>query len=92
MPVARTPTIALDGALGHLVDVQVDASPGQPGTTLVGRGDLSLNEAPTRCRMAIHNTGLRWPATKRITVLLSPADLAKRGTAFDLANTALRRT
>ena len=85
MPVARTPTIALDGALGHLVDVQVDASPGQAGVTLVGRGDLSLNEAPARCRMAIHNSGLHWPATKRVTVLLSPADLAKRGTAFDLA-------
>ena len=85
MPFARTPTIALDGAIGHLVDVQVDVSPGQAGLTLVGRSDLSLNEAPARCRMAIHNTGFHWPATKRVTVLLSPADLAKRGTAFDLA-------
>ena len=29
--------------------------------------------------------GSRWPGSKRITILLSPADLAKRGTHFDLA-------
>ena len=52
---------------------------------MVGRADVALNEAPHRCRMAINNTGLRWPATKRITILLSPSDLPKRGTHFDLA-------
>lgn len=85
MPVASTPTIALVGASGHLVDVQVDVSPGQPGLTMVGRSDLSLNEAPHRCRMAVHNTNLHWPSTKRVTILLSPSDLHKRGTHFDLA-------
>lgn len=85
MPIATTPTIALDGAIGHLVDVQADVSPGQVGLTMVGRADASLNEAPHRCRMAIHNTHLHWPATKRITILLSPSDLPKRGTHFDLA-------
>ena len=54
-------------------------------TTLVGRPDASLNEARDRCRMAITNSGLDWPATRRITILLSPADLPKRGTHFDLA-------
>ena len=85
MPIASTPSIALDGAIGHLVDVQADVSPGQPGLTMVGRADMSLNEAPHRCRMAVHNTRLHWPATKRITILLSPSDLPKRGTQFDLA-------
>ncbi len=85
MPIASTPSIALDGAVGHLVDVQADVSPGQPGLTMVGRADVSLNESPHRCRMAIHNTHLHWPATKRITILLSPSDLPKRGTQFDLA-------
>ena len=85
MAVATTPSIALDGATGHLVDVQVDVSPGQAGLTLVGRLDLSVNEAPHRCRMAIHNTHLHWPATKRVTILFSPSDLPKRGTSFDLA-------
>ena len=35
--------------------------------------------------MAVVNSGLDWPATRRITILLSPADLLKRGTHFDLA-------
>lgn len=85
MPVASTPTIVLDGAVGHLVDVQVDVSAGQPSLTLVGRTDQSINEAPHRCRMAIHNTGLHWPTTKRVTILFSPSDLPKRGTHVDLA-------
>ncbi len=85
MPFATTRTVSLHGALGHLIDVQADVSPGQVGTTLVGRPDPSLNEAKDRCRMAIINSDLPWPSTKRITVLLSPADLHKRGTHFDLA-------
>lgn len=35
--------------------------------------------------MAIINSELDWPATKRITVLLSPADLPKTGAHYDLA-------
>lgn len=85
MPFATAHTVSLHGALGHLIDVQTDVSPGQVGLTLVGRPDASLNEARDRCRMAVVNSRLEWPATRRITVLLSPADLVKRGTHFDLA-------
>ncbi len=85
MPFATTTTVSLNGALGHLIEVQADVSPGAVGTTLIGRPDASLNEAKDRCRMAIINSLLDWPATKRITILLSPADLLKRGTHFDLA-------
>ena len=91
MPYATARTVSLHGALGHLIDVQADVSPGIVGTTLVGRPDASLNEAKDRCRMAICNTllgsgaKLTWPATRRVTVLLAPSDLHKRGTHFDLA-------
>ncbi len=85
MPFATTHTVSLHGALGHLIDVQTDVSPGMVGTTLVGRPDVSLNEARDRCRMAVVNSGLTWPATRRITILLAPADLLKRGTHFDVA-------
>jgi len=85
MAVVAARTVALDGAVGHLIDVQADVSPGQVGTTLVGRPDAALSESRDRCRMAIINSGFSWPATKRVTVLLSPADLPKRGTHFDLA-------
>jgi magnesium chelatase family protein len=85
MTFATAHTISLSGALGHLIDVQADVSAGVVGTTVVGRPDVSLNEARDRCRMAIVNSDLPWPATRRVTILLSPADLLKRGTHFDLA-------
>jgi magnesium chelatase family protein len=85
MPVATARTVALNGALGHLIDIQVDVSPGKPGVTMVGRADAALREGQDRVRMAIINSGLHWPTTKRTTVLLSPADLPKAGTHFDLA-------
>ena len=73
------------GAVGHVVDVQVDLSDGMIGTALVGRPDTSITEARDRCRAAIIDSGFAWPKTRRITVLLSPADLPKRGPHFDLA-------
>jgi magnesium chelatase family protein len=86
MSLATAHTVALQGALGHLIDVQADVSPGTPGTTLVGRPDTSLQEAKDRCRMAVSNSGENlWPATRRVTILLAPSDLVKRGTHFDLA-------
>jgi magnesium chelatase family protein len=85
MPFATSHTVALTGAVGHLIDVQADVSPGQVATVLVGRPDASLNEARDRCRMAIINSGLDWPSSRRTTILLSPADLPKRGTHYDLA-------
>lgn len=85
MAVATAHTVALTGAVGHLIDVQADVSPGQVGLTLVGRADQALREGGDRVRMAVINSDLEWPATKRITVLLSPADLPKSGTHYDLA-------
>jgi magnesium chelatase family protein len=85
MPFATSHTIALSGAVGHLIDVQADVSSGQVATVLVGRPDAALNEARDRCRMAIVNSRLEWPSSRRTTILLSPADLPKRGTHYDLA-------
>ncbi len=85
MPFATAACVALDGAVGHLIDVQTDVSAGQATTTVVGRADALLREGVDRVRMAIINSDLRWPATKRCTVLFSPADLRKSGTHFDLA-------
>ena len=85
MSVATAYATWLQGAMGHLIEVQADVSSGMVGTTVVGRADVAINEARERCRMAIVNSGLQWPGSKRITILLSPADLAKRGTHFDLA-------
>ena len=85
MPFATARTISLQGATGHLIDVQVDVAQGLVTTSLVGRPDASINEARDRCRAAIGNSGFDWPTTRRVTILLSPADLPKRGPHFDLA-------
>ncbi|ROR92141.1 YifB family Mg chelatase-like AAA ATPase [Nocardioides aurantiacus] len=88
--VATTHTVSLQGTVGHVVDVQVDLAAGVVGTSLVGRPDTSINEARDRCKAAIGNTVFdsdkrRWPNTRRVTILLSPTDLPKRGPHFDLA-------
>lgn len=85
MAFATARSLALKGADGHVIDVQVDVSPGLVNTTIVGRVDKSLSEARDRVRMAINNDCGRWPATKRVTILLAPADLPKGGTHYDLA-------
>ena len=83
--VATTHTVSLQGAIGHVVDVQADLSQGLIQTALVGRPDASITEARDRCKAAVKNSGFDWPSTRRVTVLLSPADLPKRGPHFDLA-------
>jgi len=85
MAFATAKTISLHGAIGYLIDVQVDLSKGVVMTAMVGRPDASISEARDRCRAAVTNSGFDWPATRRVTILLSPADLPKRGPHFDLA-------
>ena len=75
-----------------MIDVQADVSAGQVATVLVGRPDAALSEARDRCRMAIINSGFEWPSSRRTTILLSPADLPKRGTHYDLAICRIRHT
>ncbi|WP_310962872.1 YifB family Mg chelatase-like AAA ATPase [Nocardioides terrisoli] len=82
---ATTRSVTLVGAIGHVVDVQADLSMGQIRTAVVGRPDAAVNEAIDRCRAAVDNSGFHWPTSKRITILLSPADVPKRGTHLDLA-------
>jgi magnesium chelatase family protein len=85
MGIATTRTITLEGAGGHLIDVQVDIAQGLVKTALVGRPDAAITESRDRCRAALTNSGFTWPSTRRVTILLSPADLPKRGPHFDLA-------
>ncbi|GAB4047728.1 YifB family Mg chelatase-like AAA ATPase [Catellatospora paridis] len=74
---------ALEGVTGQLVRVEADLAPGLPVVVLSGLPDTALNEARERVRAAITNSGERWPQ-QRISINLDPADLRKRGSAFDL--------
>jgi magnesium chelatase family protein len=81
---AKVTSCAVVGLDGALVDVEVDISNGQPGTTIVGLPDTAVQESRERIRAAIKNSSLAYPWGKRITVNLAPADLRKEGPAYDL--------
>lgn len=83
MAVARTFSIALQGIIGEVVEIEVDISDGLPSYTLLGLPDSALSESRERVRSAILNVGLPWPK-QRITVSMSPAWLPKSGSHFDL--------
>ncbi len=88
MALARTQSVALLGVQGHLVEIEADLSDGLPGVSLVGLPDAALAESRDRIRAAIVNSGAAWPS-RRITLALSPADLRKHGSRFDLALAAV---
>lgn len=67
----------------HSVQVEVDVSDGLPSFIMVGYLSSQVREAQDRVRTALRNSGLALPP-KRITVNLSPADIRKDGTGFDL--------
>ena len=81
--VARAYTVAFLGVEARLVEVQCAVAPGLPAFNLVGLPDKAVSEAKERVRAAMTAMGLALPA-KRITVHLSPADLPKEGSHFDL--------
>jgi magnesium chelatase family protein len=65
------------------VEVQVQLSAGLPRFTIVGLPDKAVAESRERVHAALASIGLALPP-KRITVNLSPADLPKEGSHFDL--------
>ncbi len=81
--VARAYTVAFEGVEARLVEVQCALSPGLPSFTLVGLPDKAVSEARERVRAALQALSIALPA-KRITINLSPADLPKEGSHFDL--------
>src|SRR5581483_10356349 len=66
------------------ITIEVDsAQAAQPGFNMVGLPDTAVREAYSRVRAALHNCGF-WLPPRYITVNLSPADVKKEGSAFDL--------
>ena len=80
---ANVCTGAIKGIEGFAVSVEVDIAPGLPTLAVVGLPDAEVRESKERVVAAVRNSGFDFP-TKRITVNLSPAELRKSGTQFDL--------
>src|SRR5918992_599927 len=81
---AQTLSSSLLGVEGISIRVEVDVAFGLPSLTIVGMAGSQVQEARERVRSALRNSGFEGPA-RRITGNLSPADLPKDGTAYDLA-------
>lgn len=80
---ASTTSVALIGGEAKRVDVQVHVSGQTESFKLSGLPDTAVREAKDRVRAALASTGISFP-NRRVTVNLSPADIQKAGTDFDL--------
>lgn len=83
MRLARAWSIALVGMEATLVEVEVSIGGGLPNTMIVGLGDTAVKEASQRCRSAVAAAGFAWPPSS-VTVNLTPADMPKSGSHYDL--------
>lgn len=76
-------TVAFLGLEARSVEVQCQIAAGVPAFSVVGLADKAIAESRERVRGALAAIGLSLPP-KRITVNLSPADLPKEGSHYDL--------
>jgi magnesium chelatase family protein len=69
---------------GYAVDVECDIRRGLPAFSIVGLPGSAVQESRQRVTSAICASGLRMPSD-RVLINLSPGNLPKDGSAFDLA-------
>ena len=81
--VSRSSTFAFSGLSAVAVEVQAHIAPGMHAFVVVGLPDKVIAESRERIRAAFHAVGLSLPY-QRITLSLSPADLPKEGSHYDL--------
>lgn len=74
---------AVLGIDAYLVRVEADIASGLPSFATVGLPRGAVRESEKRVTAAIKNSGYEIPP-KKITINLSPADIRKEGSAFDL--------
>ena len=73
----------ITGITAYVVTVEVDVGRGLPVFDMGGYLSTEVKEAKERVRIALRNSGYE-QKPRRITVNISPADLHKYGTGFDL--------
>lgn len=73
----------VSGVEARVIRVEADVADGLPVFEMVGHLASAVKEARDRVRIALRNMDVRLPA-KRITINLSPANIRKEGTSFDL--------
>jgi len=78
----KTHSAAVNGLIVNSVTVECSVDMGQ-NLSLTGLGDEAVKESLSRIRTAYRYSGYKLP-NKSITINLSPANLRKEGSAYDL--------
>ncbi|MEA2746620.1 MAG: magnesium chelatase family protein, partial [Myxococcales bacterium] len=81
---ATAHSAVLVGLAAHPVRVEVQATRGVPAFELVGLAEVAVRESRVRVKSALAQLGVDI-SEYRLVVNLAPADVKKRGSAFDLA-------
>lgn len=76
-------SFSLNGMTVYPICVEVDLQSGLPGFDIVGLPDSAVRESKERVKSAIKNSGYTFPIC-HITINLSPADIKKEGSLYDL--------
>ena len=76
-------SMSVNGLESNVIDIEVDINNGLPAFTIVGLGDISVQESKERLRSAMKASLAKLPIN-RITVNLAPANIKKSGPSFDL--------
>jgi len=79
---------SLEGINAKTVSVETSFSKGLPSFSIVGLGNASIQESKERIKSALYANDFSFPPL-RIIINLSPSDLKKEGTHFDLCGALL---
>lgn len=82
MNVIKSATI--DSLNATKVDVEATFTKGLPGFSIVGLASSSIQESKDRVKSSLLTNDFKFPP-KKITINLSPSDISKNGTHFDLS-------
>ncbi|WP_295419955.1 YifB family Mg chelatase-like AAA ATPase [Sulfurovum sp.] len=82
--VNRLTCATLEGVNAKVIEVEATFTKGLPGFTVVGLASSDIQEAKERTKSALLTNDFIFPPLK-ITINLSPSDIKKSGTHFDLS-------
>jgi len=79
---------SFEGIVAKTVSVESSFTKGLPSFTIVGLGNASIQESKERIKSSLFANNYTFPPM-RVTINLSPSDLKKEGTHFDLCGALL---
>lgn len=82
--VRRTKTFTNIGLQGYEILVEADSNKSLPNIDIIGLPDAAIKESKERLRATFRNVGIELPLHKFV-LNLSPSDIRKVGTSFDLS-------